>query len=409
MNDLSHPHSAPPQGTAVSAGHRLQVADTPEALAALRPDWERLWARDPEAGVFLSYAFLAPALLANPGRWRIYLLRDARGAPLCLFPAKRRLHWSTTAAEFQTELDAAGRLAWGEYVGFICHPAREEEGLTALARALAAEPWKNLALRYEPTGHRARLFAEALGPGFSHRFRDYRINGGTVDNLAGLVVPLSEKPGALLARLKSSRRQKLAAARRRWLDSGIYQITESTPETVEGDIAGLLLNWITQWAPSKGADKALEVADRYGRALLTAEEMDCLYLPTLWRGSRRLGALGHLVDAKRGEMHFLVAGRDTSAEDPAIGLLLQAHAIDRAAEAGLARYSFGHGDEPYKRSFAPEERRSHYLTVRRRGAGPVLDPAQLPQALTRLAGWADRGETERLAAAARQLAEVAAR
>lgn len=393
MNDLSHDYEA----TSVVAGYRLDAISTAEALQALKPEWQALHRRDPDAGVFLSYDWLEPGLLANPQRWRIFVVRDAAGKAVCIFPTKQRLHWSTSYKQLQTEIEAAGRLAWGEYTGFVCCPDREAKALTALARGMAAHPWKSLSLRYETTRRRAETFAEALGEGFSHRFRSYRINKGTVDNLVGLSVPLlGGFDEVMRTRISANTRQKIRRQRRKLLDSGTYRITTSTQDTVERDIAGLLRNWIGQWAPSKGQDDAMEIADRYGRALLTAESMGCLYLPVLWEGDRMLGALGHVIDAKQSSVTFLVAGRNARATDPAIGLLLHAHAIEWAAEAGYETYDFGHGNQDYKQSFGPEEHRSHYLTVRRSGDKDVLDPVSLAPALKRLGSAAKEGDLDKV-------------
>jgi len=51
------------------------------------------------------------------------------------------LRWSRSRAEFGTKLEAAGRLSWAQYTGFVCMPGWEEKALVALATALKALPW----------------------------------------------------------------------------------------------------------------------------------------------------------------------------------------------------------------------------------------------------------------------------
>ena len=222
-------------------------------------------------------------------------------------------------------------------------------------------------------------------------------NKGEIDNLVSLKVPIEAGfENVLTSRVSANTRQKIRRYRRKLLETGIYRITTANTETVERDIAGLLRNWGDQWSVQKGSSKAVEIAERYGRALLTAESMQRLFLPVLWQGDKMLAALGHVVDEKQGSVNFLVAGRNSKVNDPAIGLLLHAHAIEWAAEAGSRTYDFGHGDQGYKRSFGPEEMRSRYLTVRRAGGKSVLDTISVGAALQRLASFAEQGKVNRV-------------
>ena len=404
MNDLSHTYldSTPALATVV------ETISDPADLPALRSEWNRLLEQDQTAGVFLSYDWLAPALMENPGRWRVFVVRDHRGAALCIFPTKYRVHWSSSRKQFQTEIEAAGRLAWGEQTGFICAEGQEEVALRALARGMADQPWKSLNLRYEPTGYRAEIFAKALGKGFSHKFREYRINKGAVDNLAQLSVPLEGGfEGVLRDRMSKNTRQKIRRSRRRLLETGEYRISATTADTLERDIAALLKNWVAQWTAQKGKTGALEMADGYARALLTADSLGKLYLPTLWKGNTLLGALGHVIDERQGCVHFLLAGRNPKVDDPAIGLLLHAEAIEWAAQNGFQSYNFGHGDQDYKRSFGVEEGRSHYLSVRKAGSESVLDKIGIPAALQRAHGFAVDQKSDLAEKALAQLAALA--
>ena len=406
MKDLSFPLPAP-RVAADPARFDLVVCDDAATLDALRGEWDALLTLDPDSGVFLSHDWLRPALDANPGRWRILALRDGRGRLAAVLPLRHRLHWSRSRNRFETEYEAAGRLGWGEYTGIVTPPGDEEMTLPALARHMSALPFARLRLRYEPTGRRARALADAFGAGFAAEFPDYRINKGTTDNLVGLHLPLGADFSALLdARLSRNTRQKLRRFRRRYLDSGAYRITEATPDTSEHDIAALLTNWMATWRGTRSDAALADTAETYARALLGAEAMGRLYLPVLHQGDRVLGALGHVVDDRQGRLYFLVAGRDPGADDPAIGLLLHAHAIEWAIAQGLGLYDFGHGDQPYKQSFGPEATRSTFLDLRRVDDGPVLDAVSLPLALRRLDDHAREGKTDRVRAGAGQLATL---
>ncbi len=390
-----------------AASLHLTVIDDLARLAAFKPAWDALHTRDPVVGIFMSYDWLISGFRANPGRWRVFVVADVQGNPLCIFPAKTRVHWSQSAQEFQTEIEAAGRLSWGEHTGFICDPAQEAPALAHLAQALRALPWKTFAIRYETTGRRARLFAEAMGEGFTHRFRDYRINRGQTNNLIGLKTPLPRSFDSFLAEgLSANTRQKIRRYRRKFIDNGIYTIRSATPDTSERDIAGMLQNWALTWAGNKGLDDTLLIAERYARALLNAEALGALYLPTLWQGERMLGGLAHVIDREAGVAHFLLSGRDPEAGDPAIGILLHAQAIEWAIGQGLQTYDFGHGDQPYKYSFGAQEVESFNLEVRRHGQERIFDPCGIKLALERLHAFARAGQLERVQNGSAQLLKV---
>ena len=403
MNDQTHIRRTS-SGPVPSDMYRVQVVSDLAGLARIKPDWDALVARDPQAGIFLSHDWLLPALQAHPKRWRIFVLRDGQGRAICIFPAKYRLHWSQSRGQFQTELEAAGRFIWGEYTGFICDPGREEDGLHHMGLALRSMPWKTISLRYEPTGTRMERFAAALGDGFSAKFREYRINQGTTNNLISPQIPLAADFDTYLTdRVSANTRQKIRRQRRNLLESGTYTLTTSTVETVDRDVSMLLTNWLANWGSRKSDRSAARLAQSYGQALLNAESLGALHLVALWQGEQMLGGLGHIVDWANGSSHFLVAGRDPKAEDPAIGLLLHSAAIEWAIEHGLTTYDFGHGDEPYKFSFGPDKVPMHYMTIRRDGGEDVFDPFTLKRALKRLADFAKAGQTDRVAQGAAQL------
>ena len=138
-------------------GLRVEVIDTYADFLSAEADWKALEARDPETTVFLSWDWLAQAFRDNPYRWSVLALRapgpDAGFA--CLMPLKYRTHWSTTRNEFQTELEAGGRLLFSEYTGFLCDPEFEALAMKTLAMSLRAMPWSRLSLRYVAQERRA--------------------------------------------------------------------------------------------------------------------------------------------------------------------------------------------------------------------------------------------------------------
>ncbi|SDD23967.1 GNAT family N-acetyltransferase [Ruegeria marina] len=390
-----------------ASGLRVASVERMEDLTALRDRWRALEGRDPEGTVFLSWDWLERAFSGNPGRWRV--LAVFHGPRLvCVFPLKYRVHWSSSRQEFQSEIEAGGRLLWSEYTGFLCEPAYEDAAIAALAEVLRQRPWVRLSLRYEGSQARAAKFMAAFpGEEYSARRKDYFINKGETDNL---ICPRVHLPATyedwLTTGPSKNTRQKIRRFTRRYLESGECTLSHASGDALKADMAALLRLWMRKWAPVKGVETARQVAANYLRILTTASQLGLLYMPVLKRNGQVLGALGHVVDPRMRRVHFIVAGRDESAEGHFIGLLLHAQAIGWAIRQGHEIYDFCHGNEPYKYSFGAQESRVAYFTIRRRALpapGRSLDPISGKAALGRVLGFVEAEQTREAAAGCRQL------
>lgn len=390
----------------------VDIIETYADLEALRPAWDALHRRDPESGIFMSWAWLAAAFQQNPQRWRVIAIRPSRQTAdyVCIFPMKYRVHWSASTAKFQSEIEAGGRLGWSEYTGFLCDPDWEEPALQQLAQTLSFMPWSRLSLRYESSERRAALFTDAFATtDFTVNYKTYMINNGETDNLKCPQIDLPDDFETYLSdKVSYNSRKKIRKATRRYIDDGDYHFTQSSPETAEQDCNRLLGFWLQQWRESKGQAQAEYVAGNYQQVLGTAHDLDALFIQTLWQGDTPLGALGFVLDPPSRALHCIVTGRDIAAQDPAIGLLMHANAIRWAIEHGFRLYDFGHGDEPYKYSFGPQTKRVKYFSIRPKNSrdGFVLDFLSLPEALGRTTKFLEQGETKAALAACRQMTEM---
>ena len=131
--------------------------ETVETMARLRPAWEDLEARDPEGTIYLSWRWMNAAFTAFPGQWRVLAVREG-GQLVALLPLKYRVHWSNSQARLVSEIEAAGRLLYSEYTGFLCDPACEGAALRVLAANLKKHPWSSFSLKYEASAGRMTQF-----------------------------------------------------------------------------------------------------------------------------------------------------------------------------------------------------------------------------------------------------------
>jgi hypothetical protein len=368
----------------------IDVFDTFDSFVALQSVWEAIYDSDPEAHYFLSWPWLAEVFRANPGHWRVLAARaDHPGSDYVgFFPIRVKLHRTRSRSDWSTELEVAGRLAWAPYAGFLCEPEWEDQAIPALAGRLREMPWSKLTLKHWSSSERRKqlFLGELPDSDYGVTHQEYVKNQGTVDSL---VCPYVELPGDYETYLEtcvsSNTRQKIRRFSRRIEASEKLRITVTDSEMFDRNLEILLALWAQKWSTRRSRDQVDRVVDRYRDNLLQIHALDAVFLPMLWRGATPLGGLGNVVDRRRRRLYFLVAGRDESAAEPFVGLMLHAFAIRWAIENGLRTYDLCHGDEPYKYSLGATDRRVALVDIQRRaGVEPGwLDPSTLTRVLQR--------------------------
>lgn len=390
---------------------RVDLIETPEAFERLEQSWNRVQDADPEAGYFLSWQWLTVVFRHNPGRWRVLAARPD-GEPrnyVAFLPLRLDVRWSRTRMEFATKLNAAGRLSWGQYTGFVCMPDREEEALAALAATLRTLPWSHARLtNWLVSDRRRALFLRDFAPDEYEVSVDDRVRTeGTVDNLVCPFVPLSDSyEEYLTTRVSANTRQKIRRFSRKVEQSPDLHLAPTGPDQFEEHLDALLELWLRKWGPVRGQDTAEEVARRYREILGHSMECDAIFMPMLWSAGTLLGGLVHIVDRRKGVVHFIVAGRDEAASEPSVGLVLHAYTIRWAIENKMRIYDLCHGNEAYKYSLGATDKRIEHLAIRRRSSvgGGRLDPLNVPDGLDAIVELLAEGRVDDAVSGCRQLA-----
>src|SRR5215213_9062825 len=316
---------------------------------------------------------------------------------------------SQSQVEFATKLEAAGRLSWAQYTGFVCMPDCAEEALVALAAALRTLPWSHARLRnWLVSGRRRALFLSAFDPDeYEISFDDRARAEGKIDNRVCPFVPLPDSYEEYLAtRVSANTRQKIRRFSRRVEQSAELQLTPTSPDHFEEHLDALLELWRRKWAPVRGQGSAERAVRKYRKILGQSMECDAVFMPMLWSAGTLLGGLVHIVDRRKGVVHFIVAGRDDAASEPSIGLVLHAYSIRWAIENKMRVYDLCHGNEAYKYSLGATDKRIEHLTIRRRSrvGGGRLDPMNMADGLETIVELLDAGRVDEAVVACRQLA-----
>lgn len=390
---------------------RVEVIDTYAGFMAVEQAWKSLEDRDPEMTVFLSWDWLAQPFRQNPFKWSVIAVYTRNGGDLIgLLPLKYGVRWSASQKEFQTEIEAGGRLIFSEYTGFLCDPEFEQPALEAMARHLRAMPWSRLSLRYVAQHHRAEIFCTAFErPGYSASWKEYRTGNGETDNLICPHVALPDDFETYLdtcisAEIQNSYRK----IQQQYFANGEYRFTHCDAECFDSDIATLMTLWKQETTTSDQVKKSKKMADNFETMLRSAVASDALFLPILWRGETPLAALGHVMDPKVGAMHFIIAGRNPAADEDFIAAVLHFHSIECAILLGCEYYDFGHGDEQYKFSYGAEPVEVRYLSIRRKNAtaDKVFDSIGSGAALKRIEEFLAVGKVDEARRGCRQLSRI---
>lgn len=111
----------------------IDVIDSFERFAQLKPDWERVYEADPEAQFFLSWTWLSRWLEGMKRGWFILAAKPAAGAsPYVAFLPLRLRPGTTKGGRPYTEITMAGRRA-ADYTGLISVPDHQQNAIPAFA------------------------------------------------------------------------------------------------------------------------------------------------------------------------------------------------------------------------------------------------------------------------------------
>jgi CelD/BcsL family acetyltransferase involved in cellulose biosynthesis/Flp pilus assembly protein TadD len=388
---------------------QVDVIDNVKALAQLRANWESVYQADPEAHIFLSWPWMSRWLGVLKAPWSVLAARpgDSSSDYAAFFPLA--LHTKEQeGGGFYCDIAMGGNYA-ADYAGFICRPELEAQAIPAFADSIKALHWSNLRVEYfRASERRAKLFLEAFPAAAFGSAEIDRLNPDKVDNG---ICPFASLPGdwdAYLEGLSANTRQKIRRLLRQFDGSGELRITHADRESFARDLEILMRFWTDQWGQRKG--KNLSAIQRQTRVMLRHSFDDgMLLLPILWQGERPVGALAILVDIVKRTYSFYIGGRDAAFEGPPPGLILHAHSIRHAVNAGICTYDFLRGNEPYKYSFAGQERRLLSLLLTRKDGSALaaqLDKRSLKQALKRSLEHDKEGRPEKAETGFRQILDV---
>ena len=388
---------------------RVDVITQPEELLGLRENWDKLYARDPDAHFFVSWTFLSTYLRRFDGSWFILGARVGphRTQYVALLPLRLRTRMKKNAGYFFNEINMGGNYA-ADYTGIVCAPELADRAVAAFAKHLKTMNWTRLHLEnLRVSERRSRVLLNNLSDERLVIRKVTRVN--KADGVDNCICPSIELPDTweayLEQKLSSNTRQKLRRFMRKVEGSDEFRITHADASTVRRDIDILLEFWRNKWGARKG--KLLPGILRSNRLLFEhGFQNGTLFLPVLWHKDRPLGALAFFVDPLKKTMLFHMAGRDETVEVVPPGLVLHGYCIRYAIEQGFRTYDFLRGNEPYKYTFGAKDTVINCFAVRTRSGrnlGERLDRRSLGGVLRQATRFHEEGRSDQAEHAYRQI------
>ncbi|MFZ5692976.1 MAG: GNAT family N-acetyltransferase [Pseudomonadota bacterium] len=366
----------------------IDTIDDFASFERIRPDWDAIYEADPDAQFFLSWTWMSQWIPMSSGSWFILAAKPRpEDRYVAMFPLRWRL--KEDKAGFYNEIVMTGNYA-ADYTGFICRPEYDDRAIAAFARHFKRLNWRRLNLDYvRMTEARSRAFLLNFSDKRFETTSGSRINKrDNINNLLCPAVSLPDHWDTYLATCTSTNmRQKLRRFLRQIEADPSFRITHSQGDEVERDIDILLKFWAAKWGSRKG-DRLSSILKSNSIMLRRCAQAGHLFMPMLWRGDRPLGGLASLLDPWKKAIHFYLAGRDESFNDPPPGLVLHAHSIRYAIGQGIKTYDFLRGNEPYKYSFGAKERPIACIVISTRSdrnLGDKLAPGSVPAVFARAA------------------------
>lgn len=336
-----------------------------EGLNALRGDWERIYASDPEAHMFLSWTWMTDWLAHCRTPWVVLAAKRDAADPGYSALLTLRIRTFFDRGGFYNQLSFAGE-PFCDYGGFLALPEVEAEVASAFGEHIRRDGrWARLQIDNVviASQRRRRFLAAFAGQGLVVDEERMFDDDCGVDNS---VCPVATLPGdwdAYLEGRSANNRQKIRRLLRRLEESAEMSIAPAAPEEIDDCLKTLLDFWRTKWAWQKGGRTEGIIARNFCM-LSRCAERGSLFLPVFRVGGRIVALLACVVDPVKGAMNFIITGRDETYADMPAGYLLHAYAIRHAIALGLTSYDFLRGDEAYKYQFADQERRIATVAVR---------------------------------------------
>jgi CelD/BcsL family acetyltransferase involved in cellulose biosynthesis len=337
----------------VGSGTRVDLIETPDALANLRADWNALLEQSAASTPFLTWEWLHTWWTHfGAGRLNVLRVHDAAGTLIGAAPLRAVTRFGALPA---FEWLGAGE-AGADYLDLIARRGREAEVAAAVADWLSQQA-RALDLIHVADGSTAHVLARSLTSlGWSTRTRP---NGGCPH------VPLAGHSWeSFLASLGPAHRANVRRRLRALSSRFEVRFARVCDEDERRHALSALFAFHEQrFGTGSGSSASGSMPLRRFHDELTHRALrgGWLWLHTLSLGGRLAATMyGFSLDRR---VYFYQHGYDERFRAASVGLALMALSIRTAIDDGAIDFDMLYGDEPYKALWACRTRQLHRLEV----------------------------------------------
>lgn len=333
----------------------------------LRKTWNDIYAADPDANVFESWAWLSGWLASTPRKWLVLGVQQndpsqcadasqAQGVPPCVArgsePYVAFMVFSTRTTESGIILSMGG-YPQADHTGFVCLPEYIKQAIPALAVFIREQlRWDTVQLLnvFDP---RLDLFLKHLSSAWI-----------SIQQTKGPSCPYISLPDNwdqyFNTVLGSSTRKGLRNDLNKIRRLKDFHVTEIQSSNAESHIETLLSLWQTRWGLKDDdvyMDLRLEDVLRIKRSFLrSCFDDNRLWLNILWDGETAIAGGAVFLDTARKNFCILKIAVNYQYAQYSPGNIWCLYAIQYAIEQGFKICDFGRGTERYKFSLGSVER-----------------------------------------------------
>jgi len=382
----------------------INYIDSLSEFEAVRATWDALYARDPDAMVFLAWSWLAEAFQSHDGPWTVITVtsRDT-GALIAALPLKLRVHWSPSRKRLETELEAATRLFGAPSTGLLCDPVIEDKAVAMLAQGLAEMPWQKLTLAPLPYGTRAETLANLLAREDCSVRLDGPDSPDTLRRMHSRILPLPDRLTAFFDLPDAPGLGQRFTAWFKDLQSG----DRIRLEMLDAQRLPALWDALEALAEESADPRAPDRLASARPQLEMAAKQQALFCPIVFKDGHLVAAMAHVLGAADDTMVHVLTLLAPEAQDSDFGLFLRLTALHRAIKRGAHFYDFGRVSRRTTAPFSTHPAPLARLSAKREETEPhCFDPCCTQAALLRIRDFVAQGKAAEAMAACTQLSEI---
>jgi CelD/BcsL family acetyltransferase involved in cellulose biosynthesis len=344
---------------------QIQCIDDEQQLAALEGDWSRVYARDPNAEVFVSWQWLDSWFRISPHRGFILAAREPESGRFVAFLPLATRVVSVKRVPLIRELHMAGK-PFGPLTGFVADPEHETSALAAMGEYVRDElAWDEFRLADVIDPRVASFLASFASPRFE------------VQREEPLCCPHLPLPASWDDYLRDSLSHKGRFNLRRSLRQlealEGFRTTQPTAATVDEEIQTLLTLWESRWGEASDLTRG-----EYRHMYREAFEGGRLFMRTLWVHETPIASLAAFVDPVKRTVSYYTSGFDAEFARYSPGKAIVGHSIRDAIAEKFDTFDFLVGGHEYKLGFfGAKERYATTAVVSRKSLHRTMGRALL--------------------------------